>query len=110
MTSLLLIILLSPLLGCVIAGFFGKTIGKSATHWTTIALMIVSFLVALWVFKLVVWDHVYYNQVIYTWGHVGKFDMNIGFLVDHMTAFMMLVVTFVSLMVHVYSIGYMEGC
>ena len=109
MTPLTLVILLAPLLGSLIAGFFGKQIGKQAAHWVTIVLMIVSFLCAVWVLKLVVLDGVYYNKMFYTWGAVGEFKMSIGFLVDHMTAFMMVVVTFVSLMVHIYSIGYMDG-
>lgn len=109
MTSLLLTILLAPLAGSLIAGFVGKKIGKTPSEWITIALVALSFALAIVVFKKVVFDGVYYNQMIYTWGHIGHFDMSIGFLVDRMTAFMMLVVTFVSLMVHVYSIGYMEG-
>lgn len=109
MTVVLLTILLSPLLGSLIAGFIGKWMGKRWTHGITIGLMVVSFLCAVLVAKCVILNGAHYNQMLYTWGAVGNFKMSVGFLVDHMTAFMMLVVTFVSLMVHIYSIGYMDG-
>lgn len=108
MTVLTLTILLTPLLGSVIAGFGGKAIGKAATHWITIILMSISLLAAVWMFKRVIVDGAYYNEMVYTWAVVGQFKMAVGFLVDRMSAFMMVIVTFISLMVHIYSVGYMK--
>jgi NADH-quinone oxidoreductase subunit L len=104
---LALLILLTPLLGCLIAGFGGKRIGKAGAHGSTILLMIISFVTACVVFKLVVLDGHSFTGKIYTWAISGSFQFNIGFMIDRLTAIMMLVVTFVSLVVHIYTIGYM---
>jgi NADH-quinone oxidoreductase subunit L len=108
MKSLLLAIVLAPLIGSIIAGFFGKQIGRSWSHRVTIAGVAVSFLLSLWVFKLVVVDGAYFNQSIYQWLQAGSLTLEVGFMVDSLTAVMMAVVTFVSLMVHIYTIGYMH--
>ena len=109
LTPWLLTILLSPLVGSLIAGLLGKKIGVRGAHWVTIALMLVSFLSALWVAKLVVINGLTYNHNLYIWGSADQFTLPIGFLIDHLTVYMMVIVTFVSLLVHIYSIGYMEG-
>lgn len=108
MKGLLLAIVLAPLLGAVIAGFFGKQIGRTWSHRVCIGGVAVAFLLSLWVFKLVVADGVYFNDSVYQWLQAGSLTLEIGFMVDPLTAVMMTVVTFVSLMVHIYTIGYMH--
>ena len=105
--TLTLVTVLAPLLGCLIAGLGGKQIGRRGTQWITISLMTISFLSALWGFMLVVVNGGHYYGTIYTWGISGKFHFNVGFMVDPLTAVMMLIITFISLVVHIYSIGYM---
>lgn len=109
---LTLITLLAPLCGSAIAGLFGEAIGCRAAHRTTIFFMIISFVSAALIFKMFVFDYAnnHISQVyhLYSWAISGKYNFNIGFLIDNLTAIMMLVVTFVSLFVHVYSIGYMK--
>jgi len=92
--------------GAIVAGLFGWAIGRRAAHWITILLMIVSTLAAGAVF-LDVLDGNTWNGAVYTWLASGNVRFEIGFLIDRLSATMMLVVTFVSLMVHIYTIGYM---
>jgi len=106
MQTLYLIVPLAPLAGAVIAGLFGWAIGRRTAHWVTILLMIFSMAAAAVVF-LDVLDGNTYNGAIYTWLASGNVRFEIGFLIDRLSATMMLVVTFVSLMVHIYTIGYM---
>ncbi len=105
--NLSLIVVFAPLVGALVAGLFGKQIGRVATHRLTIALVGVSFLLSLRIAQLVIFQNHTYDGVIYTWGISGSFQFDVGFLIDHLTAMMLLVVTFVSFLVHVYSIGYM---
>src|SRR3989338_5145141 len=107
--QLSLAVVLLPLAGCLIAGLLGKRVGVRGAHAFTIACMIVSFACAAMIFKLVVLEGNYFDGSIYTWAHSGTFHFDIGFLIDRLTAIMMLIVTFVSLVVHIYSIGYMRG-
>ena len=72
-------------------------------------LLAVSFFASLYLAKWVIWDGFRFDQTIYNWGVVGQLTMPVGFLVDRLSAYMLVVVTFVSLLVHIYSIGYMEG-
>jgi NADH-quinone oxidoreductase subunit L len=100
---------LASLLGAVIAGFFGKQIGRSGAHCVTIIGVAVSFVLSLLVLKNVVIDGApIYNQSVYTWMISDGIRFEIGFLIDGLTALMMAVVTGVSLMVHIYTIGYMH--
>src|SRR5512134_3395018 len=105
--TLLLAVPLAPLAGAVLAGFFGKAIGRANSHRVTILGVFVSFLISAFVLKDVV-DGARFNATVYEWMVVGGLKMEIGFLVDGLTAMMMAVVSFVSLMVHIYTIGYME--
>ena len=107
--NLSLAIVLLPLIGGLTAGFFGKKIGKSGAHWITTLLVGTSFFLALYLLKLVVLDGNTYNGTIYTWAASGSFHFDVGFLIDNLTSLMMVTVTFVSFMVHIYSIGYMKG-
>ncbi len=111
--STLLIIALAPLLGAIIAGVFGTAfggnrIGRRVSHSLTIGGVALSFLLSASVLRDVVVDGARFNDTIYTWMQVGGLKMEIGFLVDGLTAMMMCVVTFVSLMVHLYTVGYMH--
>lgn len=109
MQSIYLAIPLSSLIGAVIAGLFGKQIGRAGAHWVTILGVAGSFILSLIVLKDVVVDGAeIYNQAVYTWMVSDGIRFEVGFLIDSLTALMMTVVTGVSLMVHVYTIGYMQ--
>ncbi len=102
-----LVAVLSPLLGGLIAGLMAKIIGRRGAHWVTVLLLSLSLLCSIALFKIVVLDGVHDNNTLYIWGISGSFQFSLGFLIDALTAVMMVVVTFVSLLVHIYSIGYM---
>jgi len=106
--NLLLTIALAPLAGAIVAGFFGKTIGRRGAHVVTILGVLVSFIGSAVVLKQVALEGARFNATIYEWMVLGGLKMEVGFLVDGLTAMMMAVVSFVSLMVHIYTIGYME--
>ncbi|MBS0506381.1 MAG: NADH-quinone oxidoreductase subunit L [Proteobacteria bacterium] len=111
--STLLAVPLAPLAGSLLAGLFGTAFGgnwfgRRASHTLTILGVLVSFLISAATLYSVAVDGARFNQTIYTWMVVGGLKMEIGFLIDSLTAMMMCVVTFVSLMVHIYTIGYME--
>jgi NADH-quinone oxidoreductase subunit L len=108
MENVYLTIVLAPLLGSIIAGFFGGRIGRAGAHWVTILGVGISCLLSLYVVKLFVFDdQPVFNGAVYTWMVSDGIRFEIGFLVDKLTALMIGVVTFVSLMVHIYTIGYM---
>ena len=107
-TTILLIIALAPLVGCVLAGFLGKFLGRAGSHTVTILGVAVSCALSFLVlYQLTLGGAVEYNQNIYTWFQIGPFNASVGFMVDRLTAMMLVVVSFVSLLVHVYTIGYM---
>jgi NADH-quinone oxidoreductase subunit L len=109
-TLILSLILFLPLVGCIIAGFLGKVIGPVATHRVTITLLGITFALSVYVFASVVKGTMpIYNHNFFAWALVDHLNFSIGFLVDRLTAVMLIVVTSVSLMVHIYSIGYMDG-
>ncbi len=109
METLALGVVLGPLAGAVIAGLFGRQIGRAGAHWVAIIGVAASFVLSLLVFKQIVLDGApVHNASVYTWLVSGGIRFEIGFLIDKLTALMMVVVTFVSLMVHVYTIGYMR--
>ena len=107
-TGLLLAIPLAPLAGALIAGLAGKWVGPRGAHTFTILGVLIAFICSVLVLSQVN-AGARYNATVYEWMVLGKLVMEVGFLVDGLTAMMMVVVTFVSLMVHVYTIGYMEG-
>ena len=101
-------IVLAPLLGALIAGLFGRAIGRSGAHWVTILAVAISTVLSLVAYyDVAVAGNPVFNQPVYTWGVVGDLEISIGFLIDELSVTMMAVVTFVSLMVHIYTIGYM---
>src|SRR6188474_163519 len=106
MQKLYLVVPLAPLVGALIAGLFGWAIGRRGSHLVTILGMVVCTAASGVVFYDVLQGHVY-NGTIYTWLSSGNTNFQIGFLIDRLSATMMVVVSFVSLMVHVYTIGYM---
>ncbi|MDQ5909154.1 MAG: NADH-quinone oxidoreductase subunit [Pseudomonadota bacterium] len=109
MQNVYLWIVLSPLLGAAIAGLFGRKIGRAGAHWVAIIGVAISFLLSLVVLRHHVFDGApAYNESVYTWMVVEGIRLEIGFLVDNLTAVMISTVTFVSLMVHIYTIGYMH--
>ncbi|RQO57456.1 NADH-quinone oxidoreductase subunit L [Variovorax sp. KBW07] len=111
--STLLAVPLAPLVGAAVAGLFGTKfggnhIGRKVTHSLTILGVLVAFIISAMTLKSVVVDGARFNATLYEWMVVGGLKMEVGFMVDGLTAMMMCVVTFVSLMVHIYTIGYME--
>ena len=111
--STLLAVPLAPLVGALAAGilgtsFGGNVIGRRLSHSLTILGVLVSFVLSAMTLKSVAMDGARFNETLYTWMVVGGLKMEVGFLVDGLTAMMMCVVTFVSLMVHIYTVGYME--
>ena len=105
-THLLLVALL-PLLGAVLAGLFGRRIGRIGAHSVTILGVAASCALSCWVLWQLLQGASPFNENLYTWFQVGDLSAHVGFMVDKLTAMMMVVVTFVSLLVHVYTIGYM---
>ena len=107
MKILYLIVPLAPLAGALLAGLFGWLIGRTWSHRITILGVAISCYASYLVFQDVQQGHTF-NGSVYTWLTSGGMSFEIGFLIDKLTAMMMLVVTFVSLMVHIYTIGYMR--
>ncbi|MFZ0788596.1 MAG: proton-conducting transporter membrane subunit, partial [Chromatiaceae bacterium] len=108
MENVYLTIVLAPLIGAVIAGFFGGRIGRIGAHSVTILGVGLSAGLSLYVLSLFIWhDQAVFNGPVYTWMVSEGIQFEVGFLVDKLTALMMATVTFVSLMVHIYTIGYM---
>lgn len=110
--STLLAVPLAPLAGAVLAGilgtaFGGNLVGRRLAHTLTILGVFVAFIISAMTLQSVVVDGAGFNETLYTWMTLGSLKMEVGFLVDGLTAMMMCVVTFVSLMVHIYTIGYM---
>jgi len=110
MQNLYLVVPLAPLFGAIAAGLFGKVLGRTWTHRLAILLVGVSFAASVAIFQDVMAGHTF-NGTVYQWltaGTLGSTSIKVGFLIDQLTVMMMLVVTFVSLMVHIYTIGYMS--
>lgn len=109
MQSIYIWIVLAPLFGAILAGLFGKKIGRAGAHWATILGVAISCILSIFVFKYMVFDGGKpFNGTVYTWLISDGIRFEIGFMVDKLTAMMMTVVTFVSLMVHIYTVGYMK--
>uniref|UniRef100_Q47HG5 NADH dehydrogenase subunit L n=1 Tax=Dechloromonas aromatica (strain RCB) TaxID=159087 RepID=Q47HG5_DECAR len=107
MQKLYLLVPLAPLIGAMIAGLFCRVIPRWVAHTATIAGVAIAFITSVIIFKDVQAGHTY-NGAVYTWLTSGDYKFEVGFLIDTLTTTMMLVVTFVSLMVHIYTIGYMQ--
>ncbi|MFL6627454.1 MAG: NADH-quinone oxidoreductase subunit L, partial [Vitreoscilla sp.] len=98
----------APLVGAIVAGLFGKQIGRANAHRITILGVGIAFVLSFMTLLSVVNDGAHFSGTVYEWMNAGGLKMEVGFLIDGLTAMMMCVVTFVSLMVHIYTIGYME--
>src|SRR5512142_3080460 len=107
MQTLYLLVPVAPLVGAIAAGIFGKVLGRTWSHRITIALVAVSFFASLAIYRDVMAGHLF-NGTVYRWMTSGDTSFEVGFLIDRLSVMMMLVVTFVSLMVHIYTIGYMQ--
>ncbi|MEM8684778.1 MAG: NADH-quinone oxidoreductase subunit L [Pseudomonadota bacterium] len=109
MYDIYLTIVLAPLIAAIVAGLFGTQIGRAAAHWLTILAVGLSSALSFYVlYQMTVFGAPAENISVYTWAVTDGLRMEVGFLVDRLTALMMCVVTFVSLMVHIYTIGYMH--
>jgi len=111
--STLLTVALAPLVGALLAGILGTQLGGShlsrrMSHTLTILGVLISFVLSAQTLYSVVTEGARFNETLYTWMEVGGLKMEVGFMVDGLTAMMMCVVTFVSLMVHIYTVGYMD--
>lgn len=107
--TMTVICVLVPLITSIIAGLLGRVIGRKGAHCITIGGMLISFIIAVIVFShIVIGGHDKINFTLYQWVASGSFHFPVGFLIDRLSASMMLLVTFVSLLVHLYSIGYMH--
>ena len=110
MQSVTLAIVLAPLLAAIIVGFFGRKLSHAAAHWITIVGVAIAFGLSCVLFKyFVMQGEPPLNFNVYAWVSSGSFHFDIGFLIDRLSVIMLVVVTFVSLLVHIYSIGYMKG-
>ncbi len=110
--STLLAVPLAPLAGSLFAGilgtaFGGNRVGRAASHTATILGVLIAFVLSALTLNSVIVDGARFDQTLYQWMVIGGLKMEVGFLIDSLTATMMCVVTFVSLMVHIYTIGYM---
>jgi NADH-quinone oxidoreductase subunit L len=106
MKALYLAVPLAPLAGALVAGLFGRSLGRAWAHRLTILGVLTSLLISVFIFVDVMNGNSW-NGTVYTWATIGNTKLEIGFLIDRLSVLMMIVVTFVSLMVHVYTIGYM---
>ena len=109
MEHIYLAIVLAPLAGAILAGLGGRFIGRSGAHWVTIIGVGVSTILSLFAYKHLMFDGgQVYNGNVYTWLKLGDLSFSVGFLVDRLSVTMMVVVSFVSWMIHIYTIGYMR--
>ncbi|MCY3750409.1 MAG: NADH-quinone oxidoreductase subunit L, partial [Gammaproteobacteria bacterium] len=109
MERIYLAIVLAPLLGAITAGLAGRLVGRSGAHWITIIGVGISSILSLLAYKHLMFDGgEVYNGDVYTWLKLGDLNFSVGFLVDQLSVTMMVVVSFVSWMIHIYTIGYMR--
>lgn len=107
--SIALLIALLPLAGAIIAGLLGKRIGRVCTHTILISFIAISFFLSCYLFKVMVLDgHATVDGTFYTWATAGMLRFDVAFLLDRLSATMIMIVLFVSLMVHIYTVGYMK--
>ena len=107
--NLTTVCVLTPLVGAIIAGFFRQQLGPKGAHSVTIAGVGIACVCAILLNKAVLIDGASLNHKLYTWVAVGQYDFSLGFLIDPLSVMMLFIVTFISLLVHIYSIGYMAG-
>ncbi len=109
LTKLSLIIILAPLIGALIVGLLGKHLNRSVAHWITSTSVAVSLAASLWILNIYITaPFEVFEKTLYIWGQSAGIPIEVGVYIDSLTIAMMCVVTFVSLMVHIYTIGYMH--
>ncbi|MGP0083206.1 MAG: proton-conducting transporter membrane subunit, partial [Steroidobacteraceae bacterium] len=109
MEQIYLTIALAPLVASIIAGLGGRVVGRTGAHTIAIAGVALSFALSVYVLEKILFEGMpSYNGAVYTWLVSDGLKLEIGFLIDHLSAMMMVVVTFVSLAVHIYTVGYMD--
>ena len=109
MENIYLTLALAPLVGSLIVGLAGNRLGRTLSHTITILGVAVSTVLALYVFNHHVLEGAdVFNENLYTWMQIGSLNISVGFLIDNLTSVMLVIVSFVSLMVHIYTIGYMH--
>ena len=109
MENIYLGVVLAPLVGSIIAGLFGKIIGRSGAHWVTIIGVGIAVVLSAVVYHDVIYNNApVYNGTVYTWLTTGGITLQVGFLIDRLSATMMLMVSFISWIIHIYTIGYMH--
>ncbi|MEI7430005.1 MAG: proton-conducting transporter membrane subunit, partial [Betaproteobacteria bacterium] len=107
MQNLYLLVPLAPLIGAIIAGLFCRIIPRWVAHTAAISGVAIAFVTSVFIFQDVMAGNTF-NGTVYQWLTSGEYTFEVGFLIDQLTVTMMLVVTFVSLMVHIYTVGYMQ--
>ena len=108
--NLSLMALALPLIAGILVGLFGKKIGKLFTNSVTILGVFASFVISIYLLATILeTPSLIFNQNVYTWLEIGSYNFSIGLLIDNLTVSMMVVVNFISLMVHIYTIGYMHN-
>jgi NADH-quinone oxidoreductase subunit L len=108
MHQLCLLIVLAPLFAAIVAGLAGRYVGRAGAHWLCSGGVAVSFVASGWILKQMVGGAPTFTETVYTWAVSDGIRMEVGFLIDNLSALMMTVVSFVSLVVHIYTIGYMR--
>jgi NADH-quinone oxidoreductase subunit L len=106
--TILILVPLLPLAAAAVAGLLRNQVGRAGAHWVTILGVAVSFALSAYVLYLQMYEGLGTQNIsVYTWMVADGITFEVGFLIDHLTALMMVVVSFVSFMVHIYTIGYM---
>lgn len=108
MNHLTLMVVLLPLLAGALVGLLNQKLNRPTAHRLTVSAVFLSFLCSLWILHRLVWDgEASFEKTAYIWAQSGSIRFQVGFLIDRLSALMMVVVTFISFMVHIYTIGYM---
>lgn len=108
--ALALLVVCAPLIGAVVTGLFCRYLSRTICHWLTCTLVAVSFIASCYMLNgFVIGKFTVWNQIIYVWANTGNLTLSVGFLLDKLSVLMITVVSFISLMVHIYTIGYMRN-
>ena len=107
--ALALLVVCAPLIGAVVTGLFCRYLSRTICHWLTCTLVAVSFIASCYMLNgFVIGKFTVWNEIIYVWANTGNLTLSVGFLLDKLSVLMITVVSFISLMVHIYTIGYMR--
>jgi len=107
--ALALLVVCAPLIGAVVTGLFCRYLSRTICHWLTCTLVGVSFVASCYMLNgFIIGKFTVWNEIIYVWANTGNLTLSVGFLLDKLSVLMITVVNFISLMVHIYTIGYMR--